>query len=848
MNLQCDLLEQVRQVLQNENIETHDNLIEFGLHSLIVMELVDAFSEQYNKEFSYIDFVTEPNVDSWLQIIQHEIEGAKNPTNMTSEEAVSDNGSASSQSIIENKYATSDNEEYELSNMQYAYWVGRQSEGMSAHIYLEFDSPTLRIGHLKTSVLELIQQHPMLTIQVSNQGKQSFANFYHPDNVIHVDDLTKQSAAEIQAFLKEKRRTFAHQKLNISQGQVFAISVSVLPHHKTYLHIDVDMISVDPVTLLTALEHLSTVYNSYNIHNNNSPHHNELSPPWHQADAKPTAYFDYLNEKKHNAIHSTKVEADKRWWQGRLDTIAPIPQLPRIAEGLRGEVIETNSLCHTLSAQETESLHAFAVSQSLGMSEILLTLFGLSIGRWSTNNYFRLNYPLFNKPDALKNVIGEFSEFTLLNIALSGQQSLIETYEQIHNELSAIKEHTAYSGIHVLRDLSDFTHQHEISPIVFSSLLESKEIFSKNFQKTFGEPVYCVSQGPKVDLDAQIAYLNSRLVINWDIRHDAFKGNSATDMFNYYIHAIKAFVAGTIKTDDALTDVFHTLDTHLATSNSIKSIISPPLPHIPIYNKLGLTCPAWVIGTLATQEPLTTQRSETPSNTDHNMRQVHRKSDLAYYDDTFEIQQYTSYHSYIERQGCFIPTQIIADKIRRLDGIANVCVCYHAEKLFAFLIADSTPTLLINNYITEQLVEMLPSYLMPHFYQTVDEFPVSDSYKVDVDRLLSSYLSSNQLQEKAQFNSAVEHVIVYIASKIIGLAMSEIAATDDFFDIGGDSLTATHFVNAINQYFQNANLTIVDIFIQRTASNLGSLVEEKKPETAMPIATAFLSVIEGELV
>lgn len=58
-------------------------------------------------------------------------------------------------------------------------------------------------------------------------------------------------------------------------------------------------------------------------------------------------------------------------------------------------------------------------------------------------------------------------------------------------------------------------------------------------------------------------------------------------------------------------------------------------------------------------------------------------------------------------------------------------------------------------------------------------------------------------------------------------------------------MLATHLVAALNQYFQNADISVVDIFTQRNAKNIAALLEQKLPDTAQRIAEVFMQVIEG---
>ncbi len=82
--------------------------------------------------------------------------------------------------------------------------------------------------------------------------------------------------------------------------------------------------------------------------------------------------------------------------------------------------------------------------------------------------------------------------------------------------------HAGYSGLEVLRDLGRYRGEPVLAPVVFTSALDLGELFADNVVETFGEPVWIISQGPQVLLDAQVTELRGGLLLNWDVRESAF--------------------------------------------------------------------------------------------------------------------------------------------------------------------------------------------------------------------------------------------------------------------------------------------------------------------------------------
>ena len=91
--------------------------------------------------------------------------------------------------------------------------------------------------------------------------------------------------------------------------------------------------------------------------------------------------------------------------------------------------------------------------------------------------------------------------------------------------------HAAYSGVEVLRDLGRAAGEQVLAPVVFTSGLNLGELFDERARRHFGDPVWMISQGPQVLLDAQITEVGGRILVNWDVRADAFADGVPEAMF-----------------------------------------------------------------------------------------------------------------------------------------------------------------------------------------------------------------------------------------------------------------------------------------------------------------------------
>ncbi|EOT1954860.1 condensation domain-containing protein [Acinetobacter baumannii] len=487
MQLQQEITADIHHVLQIDSIQIQpeDNLIEHGLHSLAIMQLVDHFEKKYNTALSYADFAMSPTVHDWQSLIQ---ENTKSVDAVQSEQPKQN-------SILPAWLDTLPTQTVALSDMQYAYWAGRETEGVSAHLYMEFEGTDLNLEQLQCAFEQLIQRHPMLSASIRD-GQQIIQSVDHQE--IQIEDLTQLDSTAIEEHLKAKRKRLSHQQLDIAKGQVLDVQLTLLPEHRHILHIDSDMSAIDPQSFLVVVEDLSALYQGEE-----------------RADLNldGIGYFNYLAQRRHDVNLQEKIQQDQQWWQSQLDAIAPAPLLPVIAEGLRQDPHQFERLIHIFNADERARLQSLAQTQGVSVGSLCLSLFAQTIANWASQPEFRLNLPAFIREpygQNIEHVVGDFTQISLLSLKLNPAETLLETTKRIEHDVNQIHEHYRYGGIHVLRDLSKHRQQLEISPIVFTSALDEGEIFSEQLQRTLGQPVWCISQGPKVDLKACLIIIFSR--------------------------------------------------------------------------------------------------------------------------------------------------------------------------------------------------------------------------------------------------------------------------------------------------------------------------------------------------
>jgi mycobactin phenyloxazoline synthetase len=261
----------------------------------------------------------------------------------------------------------------------------------------------------------------------------------------------------------------------------------------------------------------------------------------------PAPGYSYRRYRTERQPDSAAHDRDRQWWQQRLPEMPGAPELPTVPVADRRTPHRTVRYDHWLAPEAKQRLIAGAHARGVTPAMALAAVFADTIGGWSAQGRFLLNVPLFHResvhPD-IDRVVGDFTSSIMLEVDITENVSVTERARAIQRRMYESGSHTAYSGLEVLRDLGRRRGEPVLAPVVFTSALDLGELFADTVIETFGEPVWIVSQGPQVLLDAQVTELRGGLLVNWDVRESAFPQGLIDAMFARFTEAVLRLAEG----------------------------------------------------------------------------------------------------------------------------------------------------------------------------------------------------------------------------------------------------------------------------------------------------------------
>ncbi|WP_169330949.1 amino acid adenylation domain-containing protein [Gordonia sputi] len=130
--------------------------------------------------------------------------------------------------------------------------------------------------------------------------------------------------------------------------------------------------------------------------------------------------------------------------------------------------------------------------------------------------------------------------------------------------------------------------------------------------------------------------------------------------------------------------------------------------------------------------------------------------------------------------------------------------------------------------IRDHIATRLPSHMVPASLTVLDVLPHTPGGKIDVAALPAPAEEAQQHSSVAPATDAEERVAAVYAEV---LGSETIGVTESYFDLGGNSLSATRVAARISELF-DADITVRDVFEQPTVRGLAALAAQREPGLA----------------
>lgn len=414
--------------------------------------------------------------------------------------------------------------EFALTDIQSAYLVGRLESfdygGVSCKVYLEMEYDELDLNKSTEIWNKLIKRHEMLRAIIREDGYQMIQS-EAPAFKINYFDLANE-ADSLEEELTKIRDEKSSKNFEIGSWPFFDISISRLKD-KSIMHIAFDFLIADWASITVLLAEFETLYQN----------------PQAELEKPELTFRQYLaleNEIK----NSNKYIVSRKYWIDRIDTLPTQPVMPILGKDKTENSFDR--LLFTLSSEEWSHLKKNAQQHGCTPASIVMSVYALTLSRWSQSQNFCLNITLLNREPLHKDInkiVGDFTSVNLLELDLAKTETFIDHAKKIQSQIFADLEHREFSGVKVIREITKKKGKEAaFFPYVFTSsigVVQSGAITGR-----FGG--FGISQTPQVFIDCQAMDSDFGLRLNWDVRRGVFNEGFIAEMFASFKAAVYALL------------------------------------------------------------------------------------------------------------------------------------------------------------------------------------------------------------------------------------------------------------------------------------------------------------------
>ncbi|TPG71795.1 amino acid adenylation domain-containing protein [Hymenobacter nivis] len=219
---------------------------------------------------------------------------------------------------------------------------------------------------------------------------------------------------------------------------------------------------------------------------------------------------------------------------------------------------------------------------------------------------------------------------------------------------------------------------------------------------------------------------------------------------------------------------------------------------------------------------------------------LYRTGDLARFEADGNIDFLGRIDTQVKIRGFRVELAEIESLLLQWPGIRNAAVALKTgddgvQKLIAYLILDPAHPLLDAKAVRAYLRERLAPYMMPAALVPLAAFPLLTSGKVDRKALPYPVVGDAAPTRELALPRTPTEAAVYAAwQKRFDTA--DLSTTDDFFEIGGNSLLASLIISELRQQPQFAGLSVKEMYTRRTIEALAQAVDAAAAAAPAPAA------------
>ena len=684
----------------------------------------------------------------------------------------------------------------------------------------------LNMTLFKEAVHTVMQRHDALRTYMSHDGENQMVA-PQMELLIPVFDFTMYDSTDkeqkMKSWLNEQQQLsftmtsieplFRIQCLQMKKDEYIAVF--------TFHHLIADGWSIG-----VCIQELEQIYSAL-VHNK----------PVRLPESIPFQQYVLWQEEQLN--HSKSREA-VTYWNQYLKQSLPVMELPSIYRGTLLPSVQGGRHTVTLTEELAQQLRTTSIQLGTTLFVTLLTAFKYVLHRLTGQSTVTVGVPTAGQAHMeAYALVGNCVNLLPVITEVTQEMSFAEYTDQVKQKMKEIEQYQMYS----FASLAERGIGH--LPAIHTVFNMDRALPALHFEGLVTELVTHDIHYSKYELFLNVTPIGKELSIDMDYNADLF----SKEVIEEWTIGFVTFL-GKVVAHMEVPMMKHTLLSATALNKLDEYWISladhqGQFPYV--LDKYGQPALPGTIGELHVGQQHSAFTNSHDSQSNQSIPALQRTGQLVYWGidqriqyvgDTNRVQMIRGHQVYLEQLEKYMITTFSFQKCVVIPVI-TLSNTFDPYQLCAYLEMDQTHHQSYDpEYIRQQMSEQLPDYMQPRILIPMLSIPVLEDGQPDLQCLpdpLQQGTTAIPLQSgilSVENESDTTYKLLQIWQDVLGI--ENIQRTDNFFQLGGDSLKATVILSRINKEFA-IHIPLREMFNLQTISELVQYIEGGEHIIYLPI-------------
>ena len=418
-------------------------------------------------------------------------------------------------------------EKFPLTDFQTAYYVGRQKDtelgGNPTRGYSEIICTSYEHDRMEKAVNRLFAVHDAFRLRfnedITQQVEPEFGYY-----TLSEDDITGMPEKEQQSFIAEKRERIFNDLFDIYKLPLVRFEATKITADKAVIHFSHDGLIIDGWSHERIIHDLDTLY----------------ADPSAEIKVPELLFRDYVNYLE-KVKETPKYKEDMEYWLSRGLDKYERPALPLKCEPEQVKDVISRQVIRYISADIWEGVKNYAAENGLTPFSLLITAYGKSLLKYSSNNNFLISIPASIRPDICDDIgglIGECSNFFVCGFDNEKDKSILDTAYANQKQIFEVMQHNSFMGTDYIREMQKKSGANIIAPIVFTSIIDTPEQENKYLTK-----IYTKTHTSQIWIDAIAMKNGDGIMLIMDCTSAMFDEDTTDGIGDTFVKMLEMYAA-----------------------------------------------------------------------------------------------------------------------------------------------------------------------------------------------------------------------------------------------------------------------------------------------------------------